>query len=555
MSASFRSIPSSAWRSSPSSGRSEGPAAWACSWAGGSSSKRCGFLAAPEVLQPFRRVERRQVQPVAREAHLLEQRLAIPGVRERGRAASRQDAEAGPGAAEEVEGDVHGAAVDALSDLGLDQVEGRRFRGARAKQPLVEAQPVVAGSRNHLEEAPRRLAPAGAKRAVGGIADVPRVAVGSHRLEELAQGVPLLVTDELIEDDAVERGIDPPRVQPGELVGAERADTRQVEVFLEVEAQLGARHACDVRRVPQALLVPGLAAALVLLAASAVAWIVASHARDGPAPRAGALGVVVVQALEQGRADVLQEPVRPFVSDRAQPSRGQSLDQGGELVVSEHGRGGGQEGLHLEPARFAREHARLAHELAAVSIDRALAAPVCGEEERRGLALPRQSAVHDRTDERPDDVTLHAPRQLADDTRVREETRALDQVTGVHGRAGMEGGERQGGEGTREVALDALLEQVVHRRCVAGDLAGQRLDRLSREAGRLGPEDQGVRVFRVPHRLRPIGHPPGRDDDLIPEAAARGASVLLWPVKRGVPSVVVSVAGRGGACVLRSGRG
>ena len=219
----------------------------------------------------------------------------------------------------------------------------------------------------------------------------------------------------------------------------------------------------------------------------------------------GDLGVVVVQALEQGRADELQEAAGPFGSDRAQPSRGQPLDQGGELVVSEHGRGGGQEGFHLEPARFAGEHARLAHELAAVSIDRALAAPVCGEEERRGLALPRQSAVHDRTDERPDDVTLHAPRKLADDTRVREETRALDQVTGVHGSAGVEGGERQGGEGTREVALDALLEQVVHRRRVAGDLAGQRLDRLSREAGRLGPEDQGMWVSCVPHRLRPIG--------------------------------------------------
>ncbi len=208
---------------------------------------------------------------------------------------------------------------------------------------------------------------------------------------------------------------------------------------------------------------------------------------------------------KQGRADELQEPVRPFVSDRAQTSRGQPLDQGGERVVSEHGRGRRQEGFHLEPARLAGEHARLAHELAPVSIERALAAPVCGEEERRGLALPRQSAVDDRTEERPDDVTLHAGRDLADDTRVREETCALDQVTGVHGRAGMEGGERQGGEGTREVAFDALLEQVVHRRCVAGDLAGQRLDRLSREAGRLGPEDQGMRVSCVPHRLRPIG--------------------------------------------------
>ena len=59
-----------------------------------------------------------------------------------------------------------------------------------------------------------------------------------------------------------ERGIDAPRIEPRQLVGAERPGPLQVEVLLEVEAQLGAGHARDVGGVAQALLVPGLAAAL-----------------------------------------------------------------------------------------------------------------------------------------------------------------------------------------------------------------------------------------------------------------------------------------------------
>ena len=164
MAASLRSIPSSA-----ASGRAAAvSSSAACSGAGGGSSKRSDSSLAPEVLETLGRVERGQAQPVAREAQVLEQRLAVQGVRERRRAASRQDAEAGPGAPEEVEGDVHGAAVEALPRLGLDQVERWRLGGALAQQPLVEAQPLVAGGRNlsrkrlAVSRLPARIAPSAA---------------------------------------------------------------------------------------------------------------------------------------------------------------------------------------------------------------------------------------------------------------------------------------------------------------------------------------------------------------------------------------------------------
>ena len=368
--------------------------------------------------------------------------------------------------------------------------------GTRAQQPFVEAEPVLGGKRGHLHEGPRRLGPSGAKGGGSGIPDVPFEAADSRRLQEVAHGVPLLERDEPIEDDPVELRVDPRRIQPGELGSARRVDPLQGEVVLEVEAELGTRHAGDVRRVPQALLVPRHAAALVLLAASAGAGLVAPDPLDGPASRRGGRLVLVVQALEEGCAGDLQERLGPPAGGRPQRPRRQSRDQTAELVVPEHVRRGGQEGIDLQAARDAREHARPAGDLASVAIEPPLAAPMGRQEEGHGLPLPGQTAVRDGPDERPDHVARHVRRELGDEAGVREESRALDQVTGLHGNPGVEGGQGRRGEGPREVASDALLEQAVHLRRVPGDLAGQRLDRVPRQAGRLGPKNERMRFLR-----------------------------------------------------------
>ena len=267
-------------------------------------------------------------------------------------------------------------------------------------------------------------------------------------------------------------------------------DPLQGEVVFEVEAELGTRHAGDVRRVPQALLVPRHAAALVLLAASAGAGLVAPDPLDGPASRRGGRLVLVVQALEEGCAGDLQERLGPPAGGRPQRPRRQSRDQAGELVVPEQVRRGGQEGLDLQAARDAREHARPADDLVSVAIEPPLAAPMGRQEEGHGLPLPGQAAVRDGPDERPDHVARRVRRELGDEAGVREESRALDQVTGLHGNPGVEGGQGRRGEGPREMASDALFEQAGHLRRVPGDLAGQRLDRVPRQAGRLGPENE-----------------------------------------------------------------
>ena len=62
---------------------------------------------------------------------------------------------------------------------------------------------------------------------------------------------------------------------------------------------------------------------------------------------------------------------------------------------------------------------------------------------------------------------------------------------------GQEVGQGRRGECPREVAVDALLEQAVHLPRVLGDLAGQRLDRVPRQAGRLGPKNNEDALLSV----------------------------------------------------------
>jgi hypothetical protein len=241
-----------------------------------------------------------------------------------------------------------------------------------------------------------------------------------------------------------------------------------------------------------------------LLAASAGAGLVAPDPLDGPASRRGGRLIVVVQAVEEGRAGDLQQRPGPSADGRPQRPGRQSRDQTVELVVPEQVRRGGQEGIDLQATRDACEHARPAGDLVSVAIEPPLAAPMGRQEEDHGLPLPGKTAVRDGPHERPDHVARHARRELGDEARVREESRALDQVTGLHGNPGVESGQGGRGECPREIASDALSEQAVHLRGVPGDLAGQRLDRVPRQAGRLGPKNKRMRFLRSSHWPRPI---------------------------------------------------
>ena len=207
-------------------------------------------------------------------------------------------------------------------------------------------------------------------------------------------------------------GIDPLRIQPGELVSARRAGPLQGEVVFEVEAELGTRHAGDVRRVPQALLVPRHAAALVLLAASAGAGLVASDPLDGPASRRG--GRLSSSSSRPSRRGARASSRNGSVH---RPAAGRSVPAGSRATRPVSSSSPSRSDVAARKASTSRPRATRASMRArrtislAVPIEPPLAAPVGRQEEGHGLPLPGQAAVRNGPDERPDHVArMRAPR-------------------------------------------------------------------------------------------------------------------------------------------------